>query len=348
MTRPSAAPPRAAKAARRLPRISPAVLVASIVLAPAIAAACACGCGIFDVGGASGLMPDYSEGDYSLYFRYDYMNQNTNWRGASKAPAALNGDKDLNSSFYTEGAQWQINHDWTVMAELPVYARHLTTTDDGTVQGPAGSIYTGKIVSLGDLQLMTAYTGLSADMSTGLVAGVKLPTGDFTGPKGPLGGYEFDRDSLPGTGSTDIILGAYHNGALSEDGRVGYYVQTRADLPVAGQGGYLPGSEFDSAAGVDYNFDQVKPFKSITPVFSLLTSYRLRDSGPEADRYNSGYFRLLAAPGVQFHYRNIRLYADVEVPLYQHVNDAGSLLYNGTSGQLVASPLYKVQVNYDF
>ncbi len=343
MTRPPAAPPRAAKAVR----LSPAVLAASIVLAPAIAAACACGCGIFDVGGASGLMPDYAEGDYSLYFRYDYMNQNTNWRGDSKAPARLNDDKDLQTSFYTEGAQWRINRDWTVMAELPVYARHLTTTDDGTVQGPAGTQYTGKDTALGDLQLMAVYTGISPDMSTGIIGGVKLPTGDFTGPTGALGGAELDRDSLPGTGSTDLILGAYHNGALSTDGRVGYYVQTRANLPVAGQGGYLPGSEFDSAAGVGYAFDQVKPLKNITPVFSLLTSYRLRDSGPEADRYNSGYFRLLAAPGVQFQYRNIRLYAAVEVPLYQHVN-AAAIGQSDASGQLVASPLYTMQINYDF
>jgi len=342
-----AAPLRAAKSARRWPRVSPAMLAGAIMLAPAIAAACACGCGIFDVGGASGLMPDYAEGGFSVYFRYDYMNQSTNFRGDQQAPAALNKDKGINTSFYTSGGQWQINRDWIFMAELPVYARHLTTTDDGTVQGPAGTHYTGKDTALGDLQIMAAYTGLSPDMSTGLIGGIKLPTGDYTGPKGALGGTEFDRDSLPGTGSTDIILGAYHNGALSEDGRVGYYVQTRADLPVAGQGGYLPGSEFDSAAGIDYSFDEVRPFKSIAPVFSLLASDRLRDSGPAADRYNSGYFRLLAAPGVQFHYRNIRLYADVEVPLYQHVN-AAALGQSDTSGQLVASTLYKIQINYDF
>lgn len=354
MTEPSAAPSRAAVNARRKWRASPAMLAAAIVLSPAIAAACACGCGIFDVGGASGIMPDYSEGDYSLYFRYDYMNQNANWEGASKARASDNSDKDLNSSFYTEGGQWRVNNNWTVMAELPVYARHLTTTDDGGVQGPAGSIYTGKIVSLGDMQIMAAYTGLQPDMSTGIIAGIKLPTGDFTGPKGPLGGYEFDRDSLPGTGSTDIIIGAYHNGSLTEDGRLGYYVQTRAQFAVltqsvAGNGGsYRPGNEFDSAAGIDYSFDEVKPFKSIAPVLSLLSSYRMHDTGGGADEYNSGYYRLLLAPGVQFHFANLRLYADLEYPIYQHTNAASSLAINGTSGQLVASPLYKVQLNYDF
>lgn len=332
----------------RTARMTPAAAVAAIIFAPALAFACACGCGIFDVGGASGLMPGFEAGDYSLYFRYDYMNQGTNWEGDSKAARSDNQDKNINTSFYFTGGQWQVNPDWMVMAELPVYARHLTTTDDGTVQGPAGSVYTGKIISLGDLQIMADYTGLFADKATGLIVGLKFPTGDFSGPKGQLGGYEFDRDSLPGTGSTDLILGAYHDGTLSPDGLVGYYAQIRANIPLATQGGYRPGNEFDAAGGVDYTFAQVGPFKSISPVLSILASYRQRDTGPAADFFNSGYFRVLAAPGVQFHFANLRLYADVELPLFQHTNAASSLAINGSSGQLVASALYKVQLNYDF
>jgi hypothetical protein len=338
---------RAAIVVRVKARLSPAVLAAAIVLSPAIAAACACGCGIFNVGGASGFMPDYSEGGYSLYLQYDYMNQNANYRGDQKAPAAFNSDKGLQTSFYFAGSQWAVNRDWTLMAEMPLYARHLTTTDNGTVQGPPGSLYTGKDTALGDLQVSAAYTGLSPDMSTGLIGGLVLPTGDFTGPRGRLGGYEFDRDSLPGTGATSIVIGAYHNGALSEDGRVGYYVQGRAQVAVLTQGGYRPGNEFDGAAGIDYSFDEVRPLRSITPVLSLLASDRQRDSGAAADWLNSGYFRLLVAPGVEFHFRNMRLYGDIEWPIYQHVN-AAAIGQGDTSGQLVASPLFKVQVNYDF
>jgi hypothetical protein len=342
------APARAAAPVRGTLRHMPsAALAAAVLLAPAIAAACACGCGIFDVGGASGIMPDYNAGDFSVYFRYDYMNQNQNWEGGSKAPASDNGDKEINTSFYTEGAQWRVNPQWTVMAELPVYARHLTTTDDGTVQGPAGSVYTGKLTDLGDLMLMADYTGLSPDLTTGIIFGFKLPTGNYTGPNGPLGGAEFDRDSLPGTGSTDVIIGAYHNGALSADGKVGYYVQGRGQFAFLTRDGYRPGNEFDGAAGVDYSFAGVGPFSSVSPVFSLLGSYRERDSGVNADPNNSGYFRLLAAPGVQFHLGHFRLYADFEKPLYQHTN-AGTVAADGTAGQLIASTLYKVQLNYDF
>ena len=99
---------------------------------------------------------------------------------------------------------------------------------------------------------------------------------------------------------------------------------------------------------MDYTFDQVKPFKSISPVFSILASYRQRDTGPAADFFNSGYVRTLAAPGVELHFANLRLYADVEIPFYQHTNAASSLAINGSSGQLVASTLYKMQLNYDF
>jgi hypothetical protein len=338
----------AARRARRLLRVPSAAVAAAVFFAPALAIACACGCGIFDVGGVSGIMPDYSEGPWSVYFRYDYMNQNQNWEGDHQAAAADNGDKELMTSFYTFGGQYRVNLDWTVMAELPVYDRHLTTTDDGTIQGPPGSIFTGKIFTPGDLELMADYTGLSPNLATGLIFGVKLPTGDWHGPKGPLGGYEFDRDSLPGTGTTDLILGAYHNGALTADGKVGYYVQGRVNIPLNTQGGYRPGTEYDAAIGTDYNFEQVGPFRSVAPVLSILGSIRAHDSGPAADYLNSGYARLFVAPGVQLQYKNFRIYADLEVPFYQHTNSASSVYVEGTAGQLIASPLFKVQVNYDF
>lgn len=331
----------------RAAKLAAVALPATFVLAPALAFACACGCDIFDVGGATGMMPDLATGAYSIFFRYDYMDQNQNFEFSHKAPASDNQDKDLNSSFYTPGGIWVVNPNWSLEAELPIFARHLRTTDDGTVFGDAGSIYTGKIVSPGDLQINGIYTGLQANMQTGLMFGLKLPTGDWHGPNGPLGGAEFDRDSLPGTGSTDIMLGAYHNGTFTDDGRLGFYLQQRAQFAIATQGGYRPGNEYDSAAGLDYTFDRPGLLNRITPVLSLINSYRMHDSGPAADPPNSGYERLLIAPGIEFRVKNVRIYADVEVPVYQYTN-AAPLALEQDSGQLVASPLYKVQMNYDF
>jgi hypothetical protein len=324
-----------------------AVPFAIALLTPAVSAACACGCGVFDVG-AGTMMPSDSPSGATVWFRYDFMDQDQNWEGGGKAPASDNSDKKLQTSFYTVGGEYRINHDWTVMAELPTFSRALTTTDDGTVFGPAGTRYTGRDNTIGDLQLSALYTGFAEDMSTGLSFGIKLPTGDSKGPIGPLGGAEFDRDSLPGTGSTDLMVGGYHAGALNASGKLSYFVQARYQVAIATRGGYRPGNELDGAAGVSYNVGAVGPLTKVAPVLQLIDSYRVHDSGPAADPLNSGYERALIAPGIDLRMGKAQLYADVEIPVYQHMNAAPSVAIEGTSGQLTAQVLYKVQMSYDF
>ena len=63
------------------------------------------------------------------------------------------------------------------------------------------------------------YTGFFKDMSTGVIFGLKLPTGTFTRPPG------IDRDSQIGTGSTDLLLGAFHRGLLTGDNAWQYFGQ---------------------------------------------------------------------------------------------------------------------------
>lgn len=318
-----------------------------IDLSPTQSLACACGCGIFDVGASTYMAATESDSGWSAWLRYSYMNQDQNWQGASRAPAYQNQDKDLKTSFYFLGTQYMINRSWSMMVELPVYDRSLTTTDDGTVFGPAGSIYTGHLTDLGDLQVMGMYTGISADLSTALLFGIKLPTGNYTGPTGPLGGAELDRDSLPGTGSTDPILGAYHVGGLSADNKLAYYVQGRYQFAAFTRNDYRPGNEFDGALGLTYIFGKVGPFTKLAPVVSVLGSLRAHDSGANADPPNSGYGRMLIAPGVDLRLAKLRIYADVEIPVYQNVN-AANFAVTGNSGQLEPARAYKLQIGYDF
>jgi hypothetical protein len=323
------------------------VLAVSFFATPQ-ALACACGCGVFDVGaGVLSAMPN-SESGLSVWFRYNYMDQNQNWVHSSSASAAANGDKALDTDFYFAGAEYQINPDWTVMAELPFYHRSLTTTDDGTVFGAPGSIYTGYLSSLGDLQLMGTYTGFSPDQSTGLGFGVKLPTGDDRGPKGPLGGYEFDRDSLPGTGSTDLMFEGYHTGNVPLVSALSWFVQGKYQFAVVTDDDYRPGNELDAAAGLTYDFGAAGPFSDIMPLAQLIDSWRAHDQGIAADPPNSGYERVLIAPGFEVQMQKFRLFVDVELPIYQYTNAAASVAVEGTQGQLVANALWGVQLAYDF
>ena len=72
-------------------------------------------------------------------------------------------------------------------------------------------------------------------MSTGLIFGVKLPTGDWK--------YSgFDRDVAIGSGSTDAIIGGYHQDKFGKT-CPGRLVSLRRwyQTPIATQGRYRPG-----------------------------------------------------------------------------------------------------------
>jgi hypothetical protein len=328
-------------------RAARAAALAVFAIAPGSALACACGCGVFDVGQIS--LPMTSDTGFSAWFRYSFMDQTQNWEGSHQALNADNGDKEIKTSFFTLGGEYMINRQWTVMAELPMFDRSFTSTDDGTIAGPAGSIYHAHDNALGDLQLMAVWTGLSPDMSTGLTFGIKLPTGDWHGPNGPLGGAEFDRDSLPGTGSTDLMIGGYHFGDITRDGKLSWFVQARYQIAVAEQGGYRPGNELDSAIGVVWQAASFGREGKVSPVLQVLDSWRLHDTQPQADPLNSGYERVLISPGVNVRFnRRLSLYADVEIPVHQHFNSAPNVDIEGASGQLSAPLLIKTEISYNF
>ncbi|HEV2332475.1 MAG TPA: hypothetical protein VGV16_04870 [Gammaproteobacteria bacterium] len=286
------------------------------------ASACACGCGVFSVG-TSALLPNGAGA--TAFLEYDYMNQSQNWSGSSSAPAANNADKDIRTDFYTAGLQYMFDRDWGLMAEIPYWDRlFVTTLDDGSIGGFHHS-------ALGDIRLRGVYTGFSDDMSTGIIFGLKLPTGDYTYPN-------FDRDTSIGSGSTDSILGVYHESALDADNTWTWFAQGQWERAFKSRDGYRPGNELDAAAGVYYGGWQLGAQSTLAPVLQLLASDRWRDSGPLASTAGSGYQRLLAAPGLEFDTGKLRLYADVELPLYQDVN----------GNQLVAPRLYKFIVAYSF
>jgi hypothetical protein len=293
-------------------------------------------------------MPVTTGSGFTFWLRYSAMDQNQNWAGSARAPAAANTDKDIRTDFYTVGGQYAVNRKWTLMAELPIYDRDFTSTDDGGVAGPAGSLYHAHITAPGDLQLMAMYTGFSDAMSTGVGLGVKLPTGVWHSPTGPLGGAEFDRDTLPGTGSTDLMIAGYHFGALNRTATISWFAQARYELAVATQKGYRPGDELDAAVGVTWDLGQHGPFTKIAPILQLVDSDRAHDRGPAADPLNSGYERVLISPGVELRLNRVRVAGDVEIPLYQHVNAAPAVDTEGTRGQLVAPVLGKIQLSYDF
>jgi hypothetical protein len=174
-----------------------------------------------------------------------------------------------------------------------------------------------------------------------LSAGLKLPTGDWTYPN-------FDRDTSIGTGTTDLLLGGYHIGNVAGVAPLQWFVEGLYDRAFNSREDYRPGNEFDAAAGVLYSALQVTPQASLVPLLQLIGSWRLHDSGANADPANSGYHRLLISPGAELGLGKWKFYLDAEFRLFHYANAASSVAVEGTQGQLVAPVLIKAMIGYHF
>ena len=270
-----------------------------------------------------------------LFAEYDFQDQNINWAGDSRAPAANNGDYEIRTSWVTGSIQYMFNRAWGLQLDVPYENRYFRTTG----AAPGNPIVSFKYGDLGDIRLQGIYTGFSPDMSAGITYGLKLPTGNST-YNDAYG--DVDRDSEIGTGSTDLLLGGFFRHNLAGVKGLGWYAQAAFDLPMLTRDSYRPGVEVDAAAGFYYRGWSVGKVK-ITPVAQVIPSERTSDSGANAaydlnGKPQSGYQRVLLSPGIEFDVHPVTIYADVEFPVYEHVS----------GNQLVAPELFKVVVSYMF
>ena len=140
-----------------------------VALTPGLSSACACGCSVFEVGTPS-LIPDGAGG--TVWLEYHFMNQHISWHASVWRDA--NSDKQIKTSFLTAGLQYMFNRSWGAMVTVPYWIRTFRTEGD-----TPDEIDQFRHANFGDLRLWGMCTGLLEDMSLGLLAGFKLPTGDY-------------------------------------------------------------------------------------------------------------------------------------------------------------------------
>jgi hypothetical protein len=303
-------------------------LAATLALMPSLCCACACGCGIYEVG-TNSMLPTGT--GVMTYIDYDYQDQDHNWSGSSEAPDADNSDKDIRTSWETFGYQVMFNRGWGVRMEIPYEERHFVTVS----YAPGSPLTDLNFRGFGDMRIEGIYTGFSPDLSSGLTFGLKLPTGSYT-RNNAYG--DIDRDSEIGSGSTDLLLGGYRRFNIDADYGWSGFTQALLDVPFLTQVQYRPGTEFDIAVGAFYNGWSIGRVR-IAPIGQLKVSVRGPDTGANATfPVASGFERLLVAPGIEFDVHPLKVYSDIELPLYEHF----------TGDQVAASVLFRLNVSCMF
>jgi len=292
-----------------------AALAAAAATSPALACS-SCGCTLSSDWSSQGIAPS-GEG-FRFDFRFDYFNQDQLRSGTKKVDRAsleVPNEQEIQQTTinrnYALGFDYSPNPDWGVNLQVPYYNRYHATIAEGDTE-----ISTSHTESLGDVRLVGRYLGFAEDKSVGVQLGFKLATGSFNNNfiAGPQEGEPLDRGLQPGTGTTDLLVGAFNFGALSRNWD--YFAQGMLQQPLNSRDGFRPGTGFNANAGFRY-----MGIEHAIPSIQINARIEGRESGPNADVENSGATLVYLSPGMNFQIADkLHGYVFAQVPIYQRVN----------------------------
>jgi hypothetical protein len=142
------------------------------------------------------------------------------------------------------------------MAMIPYWHRDFVTDNNGVPGKTDQSIGVQPLLLnthvnvLSDIRVMAVYSGFDPDMSTGIMFGLKLPTGPFNAGGFYQGKRIMDRDTQPGTGTTDLLLGGYK---MVNENDWGWFVEGLWRSALDGRAGYRPGDSVNIDVGAHYD-----------------------------------------------------------------------------------------------
>ena len=322
-----------------------------LAIAPVSTWACAtCGCTV----NSDGAMGYSSSTGWRVNLEYTYIDQDQLRIGTRTAtPAevvnnpsnpALGGgeiEKGTINRYLTLGINYRPSADWNVNLLVPYVVR--THTTYGTQLQPYTAAETApdqlsgaRVDKLGDIKLLGSYQGLLPAHNLGLQLGVKLPTGQYGTAvdfyNGPNAGTPLDASLQAGTGSTDVIVGAYYYQAVSENFDV--FLNTQFQSAVAHKQNQ-PGNDFrpgnSATFGVGLRYEANPEW---IPQVQLNLLHKSRDQGALADTADTVGTVVYISPGLTAQVtRKLHAYGVIQVPVYSNL-DGYQLFphWTGTAG----------------
>lgn len=292
--------------------------IASLICAPANAG---CGSAFCTLNTTWDVQdPARAGGTTVLDLRYEFIRQDrlsAGNRTVSRDEATAIDDHAAELYTYNRNLVATLDHaftpTWGVTAQLPLVNRSHAHIHDPT--GHA-EYETWQFRDPGDLRVIGRYRLAdlgTAGSSVALQFGLKFPTGDYKVAN--TDGLVAERMLQPGTGSTDLIVGALWTTQNIRTG-TGLFAQAAVQHAVVIRDDYRPGDLYTLNLGVRHPLTQ-----RVSALFQLNALSRNRESGTNAEADLSGGLTLLASPGLAVAITpTIQVYGFVQLPLYRYVN----------------------------
>lgn len=269
-------------------------------------------------------------------------------RISAEAPSASGEeleDKRTINQLLSADFEYAINHKWNITVGLPMVLRDHTHTLDSTSGTPTDQ--QAKFSQLGDIRVVGKYR-LDSDnpfSGNGIRFGLKLPTGAIdktmspADPADPATPYKLERSTQPGSGSTDLILGAYHYSS-TPGSAMSWFVSGEAQSAIHTRDHYRPGNSISLNLGLGYALSG-----ATSALLQLNAQHRARDTGDNANPASGGH-SINLSPGLSVAVApRTQVYGFVQLPLRQYVN--ADLAAHG-SGQLAAPWSLALGVHHHF
>jgi hypothetical protein len=285
--------------------------------------ACAtCGCTL----SADAAMGYSSDPGWRVNLEYDYLHQDQLRHGTRSAPGVPDGNElehDTLNRYFTADLDYNPNADWNIDLKVPYGVRTHSTYGEFDAGRPLSDASYSRSSSLGDIKIIGSYQGFLEAHNLGVQLGVKLPTGDYgTAVKfrsGPNAGAPLDASLQPGTGSTDVIVGAYYYRAISENfdiianGQFQSALKEKLNQP---GNDFRPGNSVSMSVGLRYD-----AHPKWVPQLQLNVLHKSSDQGALADLPDTVGTVLYVSPGLAARVvPQLFVYGFAQLPVYSNLD----------------------------
>jgi hypothetical protein len=277
-----------------------------------------CGAAFCMVNTSWNVQGAWTEPGARLDLRYEYINQDQLRSGSDKvASGQIPRDHD---ELKTVNRNWIANFDyafnanWGAGITAPVANRDHQHIDTATADFERWNFTEiGDVRVLGRYQFATSKGDAPEINFFGVNFGFKLPTGKTDVVNST--GERAERTLQPGTGTTDVLLGAYYRSSLPlRDSS--WFVQALYQQPLNSHEDYRPGKR--ASVDVGYRYEATPKLGLMLQLNALV---RGRDSGAQAEPDDSGGKHVFISPGMSYAVtKNLQVYGFVQRAVYQYVN----------------------------